>query len=224
MQILLEALSALKVAFAKVAFTWLTSTPLHCNGRFSSLAFASSPLSRPMAPAATIPTSQTQNESTQCATAPVENFPPCASPPGHTPPTAVPHRSAAQAAARTSPSHPPCAQSAKGSSPSRSCTPETHPPPPADHHLSSSCCTAAQIHLFISRFSIASTVPTMRGSSIGRNPTSPIRRHEASSSFDPYDCTKLFSFLLNPFPQTSLWIISRFFFHRFTSPPPSNRS
>src|SRR5260370_20552667 len=73
---------------------------------------------------------------------------------------------------------------------------------------------------FITRFSIASTVPVIRGSSGGRNPTDEINRQDASSCFDPYDCTKLFSFLSKPFLQTSRWIISRFFFHRFTSPLP----
>src|ERR1700712_460122 len=71
---------------------------------------------------------------------------------------------------------------------------------------------------FISRFSIAFTVPITRGSSGGKNPTAGIKRHDASNCFDPYDCTKLFSFLSNPFFKTSRRIISRFYFHRVTSP------
>jgi hypothetical protein len=60
-------------------------------------------------------------------------------------------------------------------------------------------------------------VPRMRGSVAGRNPTSAILRHDASSAFEPYDCTKLFNLLSNPFAQTSLWIVARTLFQRATS-------
>src|ERR1700679_4186500 len=93
----------------------------------------------------TTPTSQTPSESMQCATAPVENFPPCACLPDHTPPTTSPRHSATLIAAQTSLSHLPSVQSATDSSPSRSCTPETHLRPSEDHRLSSSYRTAEQI-------------------------------------------------------------------------------
>src|SRR5437899_4404144 len=112
----------------------------------STLFCATSLLSRSTVPAATIPTSQTPNESAQYATRPVENCPPSASPPGHTLPTADPHRSAAQAGAHTSPSHPPCARSTRDTSPSRSCTPETHPHLPEDRPLLSVYRIAVRIH------------------------------------------------------------------------------
>src|ERR1700679_2835408 len=50
------------------------------------------PSSQPVVPAATIPTSQMPNAAARYATKPVENSPPCASSPDHTPPTAIPHR------------------------------------------------------------------------------------------------------------------------------------
>src|SRR5438270_2218419 len=105
-----------------------------------------SPLSRSQAAAATDPTSQTPNEAARCATEPVESSPPYVSPPGRTPPTADLRRSAVQAAAQTSPSHPPRVRSARGTSPSRSCMPETHPPLPEDRHLSFACRIAARTH------------------------------------------------------------------------------
>ena len=60
-------------------------------------------------------------------------------------------------------------------------------------------------------------VPTTRGSSGGRKPTSGIRSKLASSCVPPYACTNELIDALKPFSQTAVWICSRSARHRVPS-------
>ena len=121
-----------------------------------------------------------------------------------TPRRAARRRCAARAAARTAVARRPGGRSARRRRPARSCRPGMRPRPPAGRRRPSSGRSGSRKPSTNRWRSTAAIVPRTRGSSGGRKPTVGSSSRLASSSFEPYDCTKLPSSASKPRAQTSV--------------------